>query len=205
MIVRLLINPCRMLLFSNHAISFSLQSHTPLHVSRCTSPFKGGRARAPRRGLNTAPPRWRQKSGWGLSSLCPMRMTECCRTGFDLGRKACKPAATILEGLCLWWLMFLPYGDRFLPLGTKPAHAACSRILGGYPPVEVFLPYGVSFCPLAQTKPAGCCPVLPSRSTSGRCFTLREKIQKLFGVYFGGHWEITPPICFSIRDISPLR
>lgn len=37
-----------------------------------------------------------------------------------------------------------------------------------------------------------------------RCFTLREKIQKLFGVYFGGHWEITPPICFSIRDISPL-
>nr|DAK00556.1 MAG TPA: hypothetical protein [Caudoviricetes sp.] len=46
-----------MLLFSNHAISFSLQSHTPLHVSRCTSPFKGGRARAPRRGLNTAPPR----------------------------------------------------------------------------------------------------------------------------------------------------
>lgn len=31
-----------MLLFSNHAISFSLQSHTPLHVSRCTSPFKGG-------------------------------------------------------------------------------------------------------------------------------------------------------------------
>ena len=38
--------------------------------------------------------------------------------------------------------MFLPYGDRFLPLGTKPAHAACYRILGGYPPVEVFLPYG---------------------------------------------------------------
>ena len=38
--------------------------------------------------------------------------------------------------------MFLPYGDRFLPLGTKPAHAACYRIIGGYPPVEVFLPYG---------------------------------------------------------------
>ena len=38
--------------------------------------------------------------------------------------------------------MFSPYGDRFLPLGTKPAHAACYRILGGYPPVEVFLPYG---------------------------------------------------------------
>lgn len=65
-------------------------------------------------------------------------------------------------------VMFLPYGDRFLPLGTKPAHAACYRILGGYPPVEVFLPYGVRFCPLAQTKPAGCCPVLPSRSTSAR-------------------------------------
>lgn len=39
-------------------------------------------------------------------------------------------------------VMFLPYGDRFLPLGTKPAHAACYCILGGYPPVEVFLPYG---------------------------------------------------------------
>lgn len=59
LIIQLLIDPCRMLLFSNHAIPISLQSHTPLHVSRCTSPFKGGRARAPRRGLNTAPPRWR--------------------------------------------------------------------------------------------------------------------------------------------------
>ena len=107
LIAKLLIDPCGMLLFSNHAISFSLQSHTPLHVSRCTSPFKGGRARAPRRGLNTAPPRWRQKSGWGLSSLCSVRMTECCRTGFDLGRKACKPAAAISESLCLWWCFYL--------------------------------------------------------------------------------------------------
>ena len=110
LIIQLLIDPCRMLLFSNHAISFSLQSHTPLHVSRCTSPFKGGRARAPRRGLNTAPPRWRQKSGWA-SLRCPMRMTECYCTGFDLGRKACRSAAWCrhLEGT-LPVEMFLPYG-----------------------------------------------------------------------------------------------
>ena len=54
-----------MLLFSNHAISFSLQSHTPLHVSRCTSPFKGGRARAPRRGMRLQRKRdcmiWKEK------------------------------------------------------------------------------------------------------------------------------------------------
>ena len=135
LIIYPLIDPYRMLLFSNHAISFSLQSHTPLHVSRCTSPFKGGRARAPRRGLNTAPPRWRQKSGWGLSSLCSVRMTECCRTGFDLGRKACRSAAWCrhLEGT-------LPM-DVFLPYGVSSAfwRKACGILRDSTIPEYLFL------------------------------------------------------------------
>ena len=157
-----------MLLFSNHAISFSLQSHTPLHVSRCTSPFKGGRARAPRRGLNTAPPRWRQKSGWA-SLRCPMRMTECCCIGFDPWTRSLQHAGrslSISEDLCLWRCFHL-MGIGFCLLAQSLWHTARFHHSGVPLPVKAFLPYGVSFCLLAQTKPEECCPILlPSRSTS---------------------------------------
>ena len=59
--VKLLIIPCGMLLFSNHAISFSLQSHTPLHVSRCTSPFKGGTCPCTQKGFEYCTPKMKAK------------------------------------------------------------------------------------------------------------------------------------------------
>ena len=57
-------------------------------------------------------------------------------------------------------VMFLPYGDRSLPLGTKPAHAACYRILGGYPPVDFTLrgngPFGETSLSPKMPKEIAC-------------------------------------------------
>ena len=86
-------------------------------------------------------------------------------------------------------VMFLPYGDRFLPLGTKPV-ACCllpysrrvSTCGGVFTLRGKFLPFGANKA----------CGMLSGASISEylspwKCFTLREKIQKLFGVYFGGY------------------
>ena len=50
-----------MSLFSTHALSFSLQSHTPLHVSRCTSPFKGGTCPCTQKGFEYCTPKMKAK------------------------------------------------------------------------------------------------------------------------------------------------
>ena len=61
-----------MLLFSNHVISFSLQSHTPLHVSRCTSPFKGGACPCTQKGFEYCTPKMKTKIRMGsvIPVLC---------------------------------------------------------------------------------------------------------------------------------------
>ena len=84
--------------------------------------------------------------------------------------------------------VFLPYGVSFCPLAQSLQHTARFRHSGAPLPVKAFLPYEGRLLLFGANK---ACGMLPGASISEylcpwRCFTLREKIQKLFGVYFGG-------------------
>ena len=102
--------------------------------------------------------------------------------------------------------MFSPYGDRFLSFGAKPVSYCAIPPFRSTSSCEGVFTLRGKFLPFGANKAWGMLPDTSSISEylcPWKCFTLREKIQKLFEVCFGGHWEIAPPICFSIRVMSP--